>query len=760
MAVRLKSLYYSSEDIPYGIELYDTDLGADADIDFDMPVSGAPALSYEGNEDDVFSEILACSASVTMWIENADQRSFFNDFVLAPEGRFFMRLYYMDGVTEVTYFIGKVIHDTTYLETGTLPTFTINAIDAMMELKTIDYEPTTNLPSSYITIMLEYCLMTSSITTFFFDNDTDGVFHVYNEYESVLHLDSTEVLSDTYLENYFSTAVDGQEEKYTCLSVLAELLRGLGARMYFDKGRYVMEQIRSRDTAAAQYTIYNRLGTKLGVGTEDFDIVLPSNLAPFVQANTLYTFSSPVRAAILSQDGDFIDNLLFSLKYADYYANNDVTVGNVAILDDDLKVYCRLRLSPYVLKTSDFLIGWPKHGFIQMDLKIQVGTKYLSGTATIAQSNSNQEFNISVEDAIWTDVSTNRVVIIVPSYVKFDNLQENANDNTFTIDITSPIIEATGDIVYGLDSSGVFSTPAVDTALSFPGDDVYSSKWESLSSGLSVLQGLADGNTTKGTTITTLINDLDNTVVYRTNYNMGDFPGTTSKHRLRVNDDKADSTEWTHPDFGNMPFQQLALHDILAVRRTARRKMQATISLKGILPVTPRNRITYDSKTYLPLNCKMLTGADVLVGQFFQISLGKGAMNSPNIVDPHIEDWSGNLKDNTQGGGTTSLLGNTPVAAGGYYKLVQSATGDNVDVSDYVGLPDPDTITGDSIRKSLKVYIGGTKQRFNNVAKSLLIVGEFRINLGSELLEWGRDNTGKVIEIDSSENYIAITPTV
>ena len=755
-AVRLKSLYYSSENIAYGIEIHDTTIDVDTDIDFDMPISGAPSLQYEGDEDDIFAPILACSASVTMWVETNAHRLFYSDFITAAEGRFYMRCFYIDGVTEVEYFIGKVVHDTAYLEDSELPTFTIRAIDAMMELKTIDYTPVLTLPS-YSDIIVKYCLMQSTVTTLFYTNDVDGILHVYNEYISVLQLDATDVLSDTYLANYFKTSSDGQEDKYSCLDVLSEVLRGLGARMYLDRGRYVLEQIRGRDTAAAQYTIYNKLGVKLSTGNTDFDITINDASSAFALAHPRYTFVPPVRDIILSQNGDFIDNLLFARRFGYNESNTAVTIGNLSVLDDDLKVYSRVKIKPHIIKNADYIIGQPKFGYIKMQVRISIGNRYLKGSAKILQTYAAQTYNTSAEDLQWTTLATDTVEIIVPTYVKYNNLQQNANDFIFTIDITSPVIEATGDVIFDIDSDGAFTNSNADTAITsiIP----FSNAWESFSSALSILKGLEDSNSTKGTTIIQLQNDTDNTVIYRTEYSMGDFPGTSSINRLRVNDPQVDSTEWTHPDFGNMSFQKLALHDILAVRRQARRKLDINICLKGLFPITPRNRLVYGAKKYIPLSCQMGTAKDAAAGIYFEIGLNKGVIiNPPVIIDPYIVDHTGGFQDNTSGGGVNNLLGNTEVPADGYYQLVASATGDNVDVSDYEGLPDPTAVTGDSIRKSLKVYIGGTKQRFNNVAKSLLIVGEFRINYASQLLEWGRDNTGKVIEIDSNENYLPIVP--
>ena len=757
-AVRLKSLYYSSENIAYGIEIHDTTIDVDTDIDFDMPISGAPSLQYEGDEDDIFSPILACSASFTMWVETAAHRLFYQDFITAAEGQFYMRLFYVDGVTEITYFIGKVVHDAAYLEDSDLPTFTIRAIDAMMELKTIEYEQLDTL-ASYTTIILENCLMRSTVTTLFYTNDTDGVLHVYNEYISVLQADATDVLADTYLANYFNTSSNGQEDRFSCLDVLSEILRGLGARMYMDKGRYVLEQIRGRDSATSQYTLYNKLGVKLSTDNQDFDITINNASDAFALAHPLYTFVPPVRDIVLSQNGDFIDNLLFAHRFGYNETNAAITIGNLSVLDDDLKVYSRIRIKPHVIKNADYIISQPKFGYIKMQARIQIGDRYLRGSAKILQTYADQTFNTTAGDLLWTTDSADRVEIIVPTYVKYNNLQQNANDFIFTIDITSPVIQATGDIIFDIDSDGAFTDSNADTAITsiIP----FTNAWESFSSALSILKGLGDSNSTKGTTIITLQNDTDNTVVYRTEYSMGDFPETSSIQRLRVNSPQVDSTEWTHPDFGNMSFQKLAMHDILAVRRQARRKLDIKYCLRGLFPITPRNRLIYGSKKYIPLSCQMQTAKDAASGIYFEIGLNKGAIiNPPIVIDPYIVDHTGGFQDNTTGGGPTNLLGNTEVPSDGYYQLVASATGDNVDVSDYEGLPDPDSITGDSIRKSLKVYIGGTKQRFNNVAKSLLIVGEFRINYASQLLEWGRDNTGKVIEIDSNENYLPIVPTL
>ena len=756
-AVRLKSLYYSSENIAYGIEIHDTTIDTDTDIDFDMPLSGAPSLQYEGDEEDIFSPVLACSASFTMWIETTAHTLFYTDFISSAEGRFYMKLFYVDGGTEVTYFIGKVVHDTAYLEDSEMPTFTIRAIDSMMELKTIEYSQVATL-ASYTDIIVKYCLMQSTVTDLFYTNDTDGILHVYNEYISVLQSDATDVLADTYLLDYFNTSSDGQQNKFTCLDVLSELLRGLGARMYMDKGRYVLEQIRGRDTATSQYTLYNKLGVKLSTGNTDFDITINEASDAFAIAHPLYTFVPPVRDIILSQNGDFVDNLLFARRFGYNESNAAVTVGNLSVLDDDLKVYSRIRIKPHIIKNADYVIGQPKFGYIKMQVKIQIGTRYLKGTAKILQTYANQTYNTSAINLLWTTDSSDTVEVIVPSYVKYNNLQQNANDFIFTVDITTPVIEATGDIVYDIDSDGAFTNSTADTPIT--SITPFSNAWESFSSALSLLKGLGDSNTTKGVTIIQMQNDIDNTVIYRTEYSMGDFPGTSSIQRLRVNDPQVDSTQWTHPDFGNMSFQKLALHDILAVRRQARRKLDINFCLKGLFPITPRNRLVYGSKKYIPLSCQMQTAKDEAAGIFFEIGLNKGVIINPPIeIDPYIVDHTGGFQDNTGGGGTNNLLGNTTLPADGYYKLVSSASGDNVDVSDYEGLPDPSTVTGDSIRKSLKVHIGGAKQRFNNVAKSLLIVGEFRINFASQLLEWGRDNSGKVIEIDSNENYLPIVPS-
>ena len=164
----------------------------------------------------------------------------------------------------------------------------------------------------------------------------------------------------------------------------------------------------------------------------------------------------------------------------------------LAYLDEATKKGIAIPL----IKNADYILGQPKYGYIKMQARIQVGTRYLKGSAKILQTYANQLYNTRAGDLEWTTNAAHRVEIVVPTYVKYNNLQENANDFIFTIDITSPVIEATGDIVFDIDSDGAFTTSIADVPITsiIP----FFNAWESFSSALSILKGLEEAEKVEG----------------------------------------------------------------------------------------------------------------------------------------------------------------------------------------------------------------------------------------------------------------------
>ena len=760
--------------MPYGLEIHDTELATDTDIDFNMPMVGGPTVTYENSEDNIFSEVVPARCTFTMELETVAHSSFYSDYRTASEGRFFVRLYYVDvGSNIVPMFIGKLLHDITSLDDGPYQELTLSAADPLLELVEEDFifQSLTDSNynwgySSFAKILSEYIFKKSKTLQHFYTQDTDTVFHVFNEWRSTVHTDSTDMLSNTYIKDYFRYADSGVVEIRSCLYALGEIMRSLGARIYFDSGVYVIEQLNTRHNNTFTFSKYMRDGTFAGTETKSYTLN-HDNKEYFIYANPKYTLLAPIKSVVLEQNGYFKENLIYDLALDQSTINTGtpVQISTVSDLSVDLRVYLRINIRNWVEKYSTLAQGatsgplapydsaWPKFGYFRYAIRVQVGNKYLGGSGTIVYNPVNQSYQLVVPFLAWSDFDTARVRVFIPFGVMFSDLQQNVDDDVYMIDIISPNIEEEGDVFFSMSTSGAYEGPSIANvfdSLDLP--HPYLNKLVVTGSTLAIVSNVEDNSDEKGSTITTLPNDLNNSIVHNVRYDMGSFAGTSSNHKIRVHDgtELVDSDEWVHPDLGNMTYQMLAIHDILSFKRIPRDKLYMSMEPNSKSPFRMIHRLLLNGTVYMPLSLSYDTGQDI--GEYTWIEIDKQVANiqSPTTVLP-VVDYSVNPFVSSTGT-TSSLQGGSGAIT--YYNLVDSAVGDSVDISDYVGLQDPALVTDDSVRRSIKIYMGGTKQRYKDVVKSSLKTGEFRIDFANKLVEWGRDISGRVIEIEAYDNYV------
>lgn len=764
MAVRLRTKYTAISHTPgvthkvYELEIHDTRLETDANIEFRMR-QGDARLSNDNEGEDIFQPIVTSSYTFNIMIENADHESFLSDFALAPEGRFLVRLYrnVSGGNSQTTKFLGRILHDTTNIYDVDIPVISLNVADPLTELESIDFDTYDQLRYRWKQVIIDQMLMQSKTLQYFYPNNTDEILHIYNKWKDAQHTDPTDILTRTFMQNYHREEENGQIKKKKIGFALADILRGHASRIYFEDGVYVIEQIISRLDEIISFSKYSVDQTFIG------NFILNPTTIDFTNSNyeadqfPVRQFLPPLNSVVLAQTGKYIENLLFGYKFAwNFAVNGPYQISSVTQLDNQ-KVYCRLNINPWIRILEDAIDGIsPKFGYVVFDCHIQVGNRYLKGKAGITQS-YNQKLTKNITDAEWTFLSTDRVRLYMPAYTFYLNSQNNAQDIVYTFDIISPLLPVAGDVYFDFRYIGLYD----DLFLSAPFDyspHSGSLDWEANSNSISILTDIEDSNEDAGTVLTTLVNDLSNTKIYDITYGLGSHPGSTDVRRLTVNTVANDSIEWTHPDFGNMPYQDMAIHDIRSIYSTATKKLTMTMRCAKEDPgyIRMRDRLLYKGEIYIPMSYSLDTIKEVAQVIWFKLDADYTEPSGPIIVTPHIKSISSGLVGPTIT--TTNLQGepSDETPDGKFYRYLP-ITGDEIPLPDYVAFPNPNLITHDSIRASWKVWIASTKYIFKDKAKAELDQAEFALDFTNKKILLPRSKTGRYAEIDIEDRYVVNT---
>lgn len=724
--------------IDYEIHVYDKDLVAHADIPFIAPEEICQVTFENGDEFDLLAPVATGSAKVNMIINSAELHQFYLDFISSPEGRFFCEVFWIPSSgTPVSFVKGKIIHDLFEIEDKRNAILSFEVQSPLMELDTIDFTWSTFFgqfgSQPFISVLLGDCIAKSPTINEFY-SATDEFLHVmYDRYPKEFS-DAVDVLSNVLLFYYHKRSKNKQQEKITVLDVLKELLRSLGSRLYYNRGVYVLEEVAERTTAVVRYDRYQLNTDYIGQTTNDNqDYDFDTTIVEAVEFPSS-TLIAPIKLSRLTQNGDYIRNLLFDIRYGYNLAQGEETLGFVEIFDNE-RVYTRIRLTNYINKSADFVIGQPQVTNTTFEVKIRVGDQYLSGSGSIAAIGQLFDTELSISDATWSTDTASVVSIELPAFVKYNNVNQNASDIIFTIDITSPLIPASGQLSFDINAN-----PVTVTGLPNP----YTHIWECLTNALSVVANITDGEENVGDTIHTLTNNLANSIVYNTAYNMADLPGTNSPHRVKVllgPSNSIDSNGWVDPDAGTIPFEQLALHDINRVRQSPRLKLIAGIKTRGANPILYRNRLKYKGNYYLPLRLTTNTKYGFCEGVWMQVV---NEAFSPPAVDVELPSLSGDSENNLLGSAPSNVVnlqGSGGEAA--RYERIDSATGNEVTLQD-ITLPNLSNVTIESVRANMLVYVRGVKYYLNS---SIQTVDNFIINNADNKLVFATNINGARVEI-------------
>ncbi len=769
-AVRLKCEFTSRSFTPangrsYILEIHDMDIDVDADIDFNMRLTG-PVHEYDQDDKDIFQPIRTSVLSFNIILENGntDHDDFLTDYINSKEGRFLVKLYKEHPTFDEVLFIGRLNHDITTIRQEQNNVLELSAVDPFTELSHIDYTATTYLIYSYKTILITQILYLSKTVQYFYPNTTDEILRIYNHWKDDLHADTTDILSKTYIQNYFTKADNGQVRKNKLTYVLSELMKSLAARIYFEDGVFVIEQIALRVESDEEYSSYlvdltfdsTNLTTQY---TADFETnndnadVLPD-----------ITFKSPLNAVKLSQNGNYVSNLLFEYKFAYNITPSGPHLISEVVQLSDQKVYSRLVINPYMVTNVAYDPSYYKYLYFVFDVTIRVGTKYLSGDAGIEQS-YNQVATMNVSDCTWSSSASSRVRLYCPAYIYYTDIQNNANDKFYTFDIISPDIEEIGNVYFEfeyIETYEDFALTILKNASKLPVFNL--SFWFVNTNSIAILADISDGDEDLGTTVKTLVNESDNTKIYDVSYDMGSFTGELSRHRLRVNNINTDSEEWVHPTYGNLPYEEMAMYEIRSVYAKATKQFRANMRYSKSAAYIPkmRNRLIYDGDTYIPMTFSHNLVANTAKTIWFQIAAFAAVPSSPPVVAIPYEPIIKSGLIGNPAPPQNNLVGNENSSTNTLDLFYEEGTmaGSTYDLSTYDNFPDVDDVTMASINHSIKISIGSTLYHIKDLVVGSLANTECRLDFATKEIQFNRDLTGRLIRIDCRNLFIIKQPTV
>jgi len=503
------------------------------------------------------------------------------------------------------------------------------------------------------------------------------------------------------------------------------IMQDEGYYKVFYKGIYLLA-----DTVP-QYR-YDRTGALLSSGKIMADITIGSKLSNdtgnYLIDNAKYTFLGPLKEVIIRYNVASRNNLITGHEWHTYDQTletfGEVSNAGSAILYGSLPVELKLEGGDIFTKI---------YVRLKLGVTVKIGTYYLIRSATItngAVDYGNLSWSLT---AGTVDFITEVFNSTITGLSFLDDLPRQ--EITFeTVDL--PIPES-GELsvkvelldllsVGGISLSGIFTAPDEITG----GYQLY---WRATDNYMRVVAEDPEQNIQALDYIdyTTTINS-NNSETYKREINTGDDPNSQNYSRWRVYNgtDIVDSNEeWYTPAHVTLkPYGELLSWDIARFRNGTIHVLSGTVH-SNYRKITPFNRLTFDSKTFVQTQARHIGHMNDYTGHFLQVNVDATGLSTlikrkKKAAEP-VRDPTYNPAAVTSG----------PVA-----EIVTGVTGVNVDVT-VADLPDPDEFD----ETEINLIMQGT--RWNNVIMHYRATpagpGEYSIDLSGS-------NNRMVLHADSA----------
>lgn len=562
------------------VEIHDSDFSGSS-IEFDTSRPGI-SIDYQGQSQGVFNPIIPSRATVGLFVNSDDHQDFLDDLPEAVEGRF--TLYVTKNAN--FHWAGVIITDAARVENMPRPfLFTINAIDGLGTLKTVDYIPTDGVNTAAWETFLQHVLnaLTNIPTIDFWGPSDTFLTTSVNWYEQRMASGAgDEPLANARIHHRVFTKIgDDGEEKYTnTFDVLKEIAKNWNARIYLDSGTWRFEQYGQRRNLSGDFTEkqFDKTGGSLGfTNSANYDKTIDQTSQQAFLRGRHHEWFPAIRVArstyIHESGANFMDGvqLDWTTEATEYnlgefnYANGSAKL----VFTTNIRYFADFALLP---DDPAFVVHWK--------MKFKIGDKWLK-REHVQQNQLPQTITLNPNPTYtpltWEDSE---------SYVHFFSYVNYPAQASTMVNLpaafTTPFLPETGDLLVSFELVAVYSVWNEPANPNDPitGEDITNladvSYWLDLLD-LRITEAGEDFNDNER------IYQVDNPVANGDQYTeifndtmiFGDGPKDTTFSRIQILDDS--QGVWINSEFWDLGtvggpwklFQELRLWEIMTFRLNA-----------------------------------------------------------------------------------------------------------------------------------------------------------------------------------------------
>ena len=228
MAKRFTSTFYSTKNVLYRVEIWDTAFSGESSP-FTISANHFQ-LQQSGSGDKILSHMSPTSCQFDFFVENVTHEGLITDLIDANEGRFTIAIF----KTGSLYWAGQIVADIGSIEEAYYPQiFTIEATDGIGLLKTIDYKDTGGAYTGKDRALdvIKRCLKKLPYTSVHYTSSSSFASTILDVWAAdMTHVSSgTCALYQSYIDNSVWQTYDKGVEKYTnCYDVIENILKPKG----------------------------------------------------------------------------------------------------------------------------------------------------------------------------------------------------------------------------------------------------------------------------------------------------------------------------------------------------------------------------------------------------------------------------------------------------------------------------------------------------------------------------------------------------
>lgn len=406
MALRLFCEYKSSKDILHRVDIFDEDYTGSS-IEFNCTDTGA-ILQYEGQGEQMYKPTLPSRVRVGMMVKTESHESFIADIANAKEGRFVLRL----TIDSAIRWTGVIVNDLAEIEDAPYPyIYEIEAVCGLGLLKKINYangfEPIPGLvfweedPYTDTKSLLGHVIRAlSKLGSHDADFHPDIFIHTAVNFwaEQMTFGVGNDPLYLAEVKSFaFWNIASGKYQYMSCLDVIEDICRVMGARIYYWEG-WRIEQLKQRELpVVARWRAYDIDGTYLSNYANAYSLAVDQ--ATYARMNGgKYTFYPPQRLVEVSYENRAARDLIQEQMLA------AITSSPAPTVPSEGSSLISIRYVNNCIWTIEAELGAPAPNvryWARLKTKMQVGDKWYKRSATFQSANGQQ--NIIYGAPEWSD---------------------------------------------------------------------------------------------------------------------------------------------------------------------------------------------------------------------------------------------------------------------------------------------------------------------------------------------------------------------